>query len=387
MRTLKRVLWLALASCGGEEDAAYTLCDGSGAVRFGTASSGGHVESTYPFTNPYGHSFLFVNGRCEFVANAPNGDYVAGTLTAAQAQTLTSAFDLASVEGKSFRAGPGCPDAGPLQVMTANGYLELLACAEAPKYAQIAPDALNQAAAIVATGTPVHGDVSVLAIGNFQAKDAPNPNATPWPLAWPIRDVAVEWSTDHGAPNLLDVVKRVSGGDAAQLQALRRASAAKPAFRGYVEVLVGERGYAVFVRDELDTSWHDAIARFTQELDPYAAKRVAQCGDDTLAPTLGVPYLVGTILSVTSQDELPCGARLCWDGGFREEVPAGATLRVERGDSLRSCEGSPSYTSLRADLQPLLDAYRTGYPGSPEVRIEVDVAGAEPPSERTILSD
>ncbi|MET0287713.1 MAG: hypothetical protein ABW352_24710 [Polyangiales bacterium] len=387
-RFLKLVSCVALASCGSEQSGpAYALCDGSSEVRFGTASVGGHVDTTYSFTNPYGHSFLFVNGRCEFVGSASNGDYVAGTLTPAQADTLTSAFDLANVEGKSFRAQSGCADASTLQVMTGNGYLELLCGADEPKYARIAPDALNQAQEIIATGSPVQGDVSVLAIGNFQVKDAPNANAVAWPLSWPLADAAVEWDTSRGAPNLLDVVKRVSGTQAAQLQGLRRAAASRPVHRGYVEVLAGERGYALYVRDELDDAWSDAIARFTQELDPYAAKPIEVCGDDTLSLQLDAPYLIDAILSVTTQAQAPCGARLCWDGSFREEVPVGATLRVERGDTSRSCEGGPSYTYLRADLQPLIDAYRAGYPGSAKVEIEVSVVGAMPPAERTLLTD
>ena len=53
---------------GGPASQEYALCDGSDAIRLAVVSEGGFVDSTYEFTNRYGHSYLFVDGRCHYYA-------------------------------------------------------------------------------------------------------------------------------------------------------------------------------------------------------------------------------------------------------------------------------------------------------------------------------
>lgn len=61
---------------GGTADGAtpnagpYVLCDGSDAVRLSLVSAGGGpLPDSHLFTNPYGWSFLYVDGRCNFVSS------------------------------------------------------------------------------------------------------------------------------------------------------------------------------------------------------------------------------------------------------------------------------------------------------------------------------
>jgi hypothetical protein len=372
---MKRALAIALvlAACGDDDSAAYVLCDGSDAVRFGIASIGGHVDSTYHFTNPYGHSFIFVTGRCEFAGSTATGVYRSGTLTKAQAETLTRAFDLANVDGKSFRASGGCPDATLFQVMTSNGYVELTCGAEPPSYAHIADDGALQAQQIVdAAGVLVTGAVSVLAVGDFQIKEQPNPGAVPWPFGWPVAEIAVERSNLGGSSSAGHAGRTITGADAERARSLRTTTS-----RGFVDVRAGERDYALFVRDELEPALAASIARFRSEVDPFAHREVEVCSHEILQVALDEPSVIGKDVNITTTEELPCGARLCWDGEFREEVPVGATLRVEVPSSSRRCEGDTSFTSLHAGLQLLVDGYRQGYPSTP-VQIELVVAGAKP---------
>ena len=86
-KAMCRVLSLsvALAACseshGGENGMrapgelagqTYVLCDRSSDVRLAAVSlrGGAAPEPTHPFTNPFGDSFLFVDGSCHYYASA-----------------------------------------------------------------------------------------------------------------------------------------------------------------------------------------------------------------------------------------------------------------------------------------------------------------------------
>ena len=71
----------ASVACAGEKHASgdgggtasngeYALCDGSDEIRLGVASDGGALDTAYELTNPYGHSFLFIDGHCHYYASA-----------------------------------------------------------------------------------------------------------------------------------------------------------------------------------------------------------------------------------------------------------------------------------------------------------------------------
>jgi len=88
MRLRSLLPCLALCACADKDsparsDQPYAICDGSDDVRLALVSQRGQLELTSTFTNPYGWTYLFVNGRCEFVA-APDistlGDAIEGSL-------------------------------------------------------------------------------------------------------------------------------------------------------------------------------------------------------------------------------------------------------------------------------------------------------------------
>jgi hypothetical protein len=92
------------------------LCDGTPEVRLFINSAGGSVESSYPFTNPWGHSFLLVTGHCEYWAG-PNADgqLAHGTIEDSEAlEALVGWYSLR--EWSEFEDIESCPDAGTTNI-------------------------------------------------------------------------------------------------------------------------------------------------------------------------------------------------------------------------------------------------------------------------------
>jgi len=394
---MKRALpWvLLLAGCPGAEPAEeakpatdYVLCDGSDGVRLAIVNTGGHVDSSYAFSHPYGWQYLFVTGRCTFIARLDAfaaSDFVTGSFSSEQADTLAEGLALTQLVGKTYRTQGGCPDAPVTQVISATGYAEG-ACGDEPP-ALIADTLAGVAPALElarSNGQIASGAVEVVAIGFTQDSKTPVPVGIAWPFAWPIRDASVLW-TSRGAPDLLEHVRTLTGADAELARQLRSDAFAKPIYRGHVDVVVGETGYQLFVRDQVDPAWQRAIDTFRSANDPFRAKPITLCDPARVVDgvTFDAPALYEKTFSVSTQAKVPCGAQLCWDGDFREEYPVSTTLRLERPAQPRSCLGELSYTSFQADLQPLVDAYRSGYPKQ-RVIIDVSLLGAAPVAESAL---
>lgn len=380
---MKRLLPVVLlAACGSsnssEPETPYALCDGSDGVRLAIMNGGGQLETNYPFTNPYGWQFLFLTGRCEFIAQpdvSANSGLLTGTFTSAQAEEL--AVKLAPLSGKSYRAFGGCSDATTTQVITGDGYAEGVCGDEPPALVKEALSVVSPAFELArGAGTPLGGPVEVVAIGDYYKLSAAD--AVAWPFSWPIEQASVLWSSTNGAADLLAHARTLTGDDAAIARQLRSDANASPAARGNMDVTSGGKDYALFMRDQVDPALNSAITAFRAANDPYIPKPIALCDTKrVLEASFDTPSLYGKTFSASTQQELPCDAQLCWDGSFREESPVSTSLRVERAEQPRSCLGDPPYTSLSTDLQPLIDAYHAGYPNQPVV-IDVSLVGAQP---------
>lgn len=92
------------------------LCDGTPEVRLFINSQGGFVDSSYPFTNPWGHSFLLVTGRCEYWAG-PSADGRLGHGVIEDGEALEALVGWHSLrEWSAFEDTESCPDAGTTNI-------------------------------------------------------------------------------------------------------------------------------------------------------------------------------------------------------------------------------------------------------------------------------
>lgn len=234
------------------------ICDGSDDIRLGYTAEGGQVETTYAFTNPFGHSFLFIDGQCNYYAsrNYAEGMFV-GQLTPDQASALANGISWSDIE--AMAAAPeveSCPDAGEVSIW-AQSQRVMCTCACDP-----GPRAEQKSAALqaiydlmvelVESGTPA--TTPVLAI----ADDAgPVVNERSWPLEVPMLEVPnlvrnIVDSASVGNPAVFD-----DPADAAALRMLRTA----PDFR-FIEVVDEGIGYHLFIRDDFPSGVQPAIDEF-----------------------------------------------------------------------------------------------------------------------------
>jgi hypothetical protein len=110
-------------------EARGALCDGSTDMRLGYTSEGGQVETTYEFTNPYGHSFFFLDGECNFYASADyhDGLYI-GPISAGEAEALERAIEWDAIDELAAEVDDeGCDDGGTVTIW-APGYQVSCTC-------------------------------------------------------------------------------------------------------------------------------------------------------------------------------------------------------------------------------------------------------------------
>jgi hypothetical protein len=265
------LLAAALLACGtdpgadvDERSEPYELCDGSTAVRLAIASDGGGpLESSFEFTNPYGHRFLYVTGECRFLTGASlAGATRVGTLTDAQALQLGEMLELDRFASWPAYQDQSCPDAGIFYVETLAGYGEC-SCycdeegpegvAETIEAAQGVLDALDEA------GEVLSGPVEVVA---FLRPDDFSATVEPWPLDLDLADIELPYSDFvHGTPPPVHVL------DGVQAEAARALRATVVTDGGPRPVYVrSEAGklYEVHIRDQVPAELAAAIGAFRQ---------------------------------------------------------------------------------------------------------------------------
>lgn len=256
------------ADGGNDEDAGSSrpvLCDGSDALRLVYSSSGGFVSPAFGFTNPYGHSFLAVDGKCRYFAedNYMLG-ILSGTLTTADAEQLSADLhwnDLDSWASYGLNKDAPCPDSSVISLAKAKASAGC-SCGCDPAAPSGLGDALAKAQSwlqkLEAIGKPLDGPVSAVITDASMGK-APRQPELDWPLARAIDAI----------PNLIvdlaDTKLWMGAGpwarfddaaDYTKLRELRRTTVTSdprgPDFAGQA-VLIRDHGkeYDLFVRDEL----------------------------------------------------------------------------------------------------------------------------------------
>lgn len=252
-------------SSGGASDS-YMLCDGSDDVRLGWSSAGGQVESTYEFTNPYGHAFLFIDGHCHYYASESwLKGVVQGELSPAEAKQIQQKLLLTDIARLAYHDAESCPDAGAFWLRAADGYVDCTCgCDEkAPHAAQQALDQAGMlAAALTMQGAALDGPIALIALDEGKPTGS-NANLPAWPLIWPLSDISVEWEAytrgTRPSPRLL------LDAEASAARMLKATVLRENQYAGAVRVTDLGKAYNLFMREELPDSVRDAIARFVAE--------------------------------------------------------------------------------------------------------------------------
>ncbi len=248
--TLAMCFAVSAAACGGDSTAdendkkAEPLCDGSDGIRFLLTSGGGMVLPESQFTNPFGHSYLAVTGKCEaFVGENYMDGVRTVTLSTADADALAQDVRRTQVQSWKDHVDQGCPDAGRVSISDGQTFA-WCSCGcdpDAPAGLEAAIDkAGTWRAKLWSEGTPLSGPVAAAADEDMYSQPGTTPLA--WTLTWPITELPAPTSA---AGKVVD-----DATDAAALRQLR-ADVTGTSYPEFVPVESGGARYRLFVRDEL----------------------------------------------------------------------------------------------------------------------------------------
>jgi hypothetical protein len=245
----------------------YVVCDGSERVRLAVRSAGGGpLEPTFGFTHPYGHSFLFVTGKCEYMAGGDlTHGVVTGSLSREQAERIQADLALERLPSFSKHQDEACPDASVLFVQTATGYGEC-SCGcddDAPTGLAQVIDAAGKLQQSLAKGT-VAPD-SVLDVIAFSTDDTSQVYQA-WPLGFDLASIALPEADAYESENK-NKVQQFEGADATSLRALRTSARAAVPDGSDVRVkTAGGQRYRIYVRDQVPSPFAEVIE--TSQLQP-----------------------------------------------------------------------------------------------------------------------
>lgn len=244
---------------GGDPEPRGPICDGSTDMRLGYSADGGFVPTSFYFTNPYGHWFLFIDGQCNYFASMNTDDGIAsGTLDAAQAEDLAQAIGWDTIQELAGDDVETCPDAGTDNIWAPDELRVMCTCGcdegalkqrktDALAYVRNLMDALSQ-------GAKLTGPVAAIAYTS-----SPVGGEEVWPLDTPIADTANLVQSMDGPITAFALFEDAD--DAAALRALRDTK--QPG----TPLLVsdGTGTYDLYVRDELP----DDVAAAIESLRNY----------------------------------------------------------------------------------------------------------------------
>jgi hypothetical protein len=250
-------------SSGGSSGGAYVLCDGSSDVRLGFAVEGGQVDTTYQLTNPYGHSFLFIDGHCHYYASSSwLKGVVQGDLSQTRAAEIAKSLSLRRIEQLDYHDVESCPDAGSTWLRTSAGYVDCTCgCdAKAPKGIEDAIGAASELKdELAATGSALAGPI-LLAVVQEEGTGAGR-TLPAWPLIWPLSDVAVTWEAYTRKPDAS--LRHLSDDEADAARMLRSQTLASDPYAASVRVTDQSKTYNLFMREELPDEAQRAIDHLT----------------------------------------------------------------------------------------------------------------------------
>jgi hypothetical protein len=252
---------------GGVSTRDYALCDGSNDMRLAVVSEGGFLDSTYAFTNPFGHAFLFVDGTCHYYASRQwDTGIVEGELSAAQAAQYAQSIQLQKLSQLAYHDLETCPDAGIFWVRAGTGRSDCSCTCDASAPALVAPlmDAVSDMHdELEEQGGDLQGEVELFALAN-KDDGVPRSGDLTWPFSWPITEVSVtqeELNQDSSVPR-----RRTLRDDEARTARAFRASALRgdPPSARTMRVVASGVGYLVYMRDVLPVQVQERIRQVMQ---------------------------------------------------------------------------------------------------------------------------
>jgi len=255
------------AADGGKADAGTVstepLCDGSSEMRLTFESGGGFVDQLYFFTNPHGHAFFAVDGKCQFYAGQNYMRGIAtGTLTAAEAEALSKDVHWFELAGWDWNANndAACPDSGVVSLTRAKINAGCsCGCDDA------SPMGLNDALSsaymwidrLMTEGKPVTGPLSAIAFTSEAGAGNTNVPVVDWPLARSMSSIpglVHEPSAEYLSATNTMVAHFDDPAEAMKLREARVATVSHDtngSVGNSVPVKEGSVQYRVYARDEL----------------------------------------------------------------------------------------------------------------------------------------
>lgn len=266
------------AAGSGAPERVEPLCDGTDRIRLGLLSSlGSFSVASDAFKYPFGGGFAFVDGHCRYFIDGPAlGGIRTGVLDEPAARVLTDEVGFhrladwqEEIDGKPQYVG--CLDGGSSVIRgpSASVYC-ICSCGDD------APDGLAQAmearqrwlTRLYDQGSPLNGPVRVATESmNFVTSGTVDWMILAWPMSWPASQAlattvpstmsagVLEFSADSGL--LIE-----DAADVATLRALRDRARVIPAVSD-INVMDGDAGFRVYVRDELPKDVLEAIREFS----------------------------------------------------------------------------------------------------------------------------
>jgi hypothetical protein len=226
------------------------LCDGTQDMRLEYLVEGGFVDSTYYFTNPHGHTFFAIDGKCRFFAgdNFMRG-IISGTLTSAQADQLSADVHWDALAGWGDWPGSpsGCADGSGVTLIREKVSVTCV-CGCGDKAPKGLDDAQTKAYAwvekLMSMGKALDGPVSAIVLSDRDVGGSVNQPKFDWPLSRSITSIP-GLLVESGSAFLMAGagVRFDDAADYAKLRSLRAATVMADVPNS------GSRATAVFVRD------------------------------------------------------------------------------------------------------------------------------------------
>ena len=268
----------AVAGSGAPE-LVEPLCNGTDQIRLGLLSSPGSFSvASYAFKYPFGGGLAVVDGRCRYFVDGPRlGGIRSGVLDEPTARALADEVGFhrlaewqKQIESKSQSGG--CFDGGSSIIRGPSASVSCM-CSSC---GADAPDGLQQAmearqrwwTRLYDQGSPLSGPLRVATEReNFVTSGTVDWMILAWPMSWPASQAlattvpitmssgALTFSADAGL--LIE-----DAADAATLRALRDRARVIPAVSD-INVMDGDAGFRVYVRDELPDDVSEAIRAFS----------------------------------------------------------------------------------------------------------------------------
>jgi hypothetical protein len=262
---------LEAGGSGTSTDAGQTgpLCDGSDDIRLGIGGGRGsffdEAEALGLFAEPYGPSFLYVDGQCRFWIGGRSHleGLRQGQLSEGQGAELAQDVGFHRLaEWQNAGSLNDCPpDSGGAGILGPDHAVSCCSCSGRPGFGNALAAARQWHARLWEGAEPLNADLHIAArLDPFRESSISNPANLffiEWPLSWSLTEVAeADGSLDPDGRRIEDPEEQQT------LRELRAVGLDRDPSANKVPVIQEEQRYYVYIRDDLPASTHRAIETF-----------------------------------------------------------------------------------------------------------------------------